>query len=107
LSNLTVTRAVDGCSAEFIRLLITGAHTPTVTLIQKATNSGKTFNLITVTLTEAVMASYTVSSTGPDETVQFAYTKVCIATVEQRADGTAVPAETVCYNPASNVVSSN
>lgn len=105
LANLTVTRAVDGCSAEFIRLLVTGANTPTVTLIQKV--PGETYNLITVTLTDATIASYAISSTGPDETIQFAYNKVCIATIEQHTNGLPGSAETVCYNMTANVVSSN
>jgi type VI protein secretion system component Hcp len=107
LANLTVMRAVDGCSAEFIRLLVSGASTPTVTLIQKAIDNGKTYNLITVTLTDAFVANYAISSTGPDETIQFAYSKVCVATVDYFNTGALAAPETVCYNLNDNVVSSN
>jgi type VI protein secretion system component Hcp len=105
LANLTVMRGVDGCSAEFIKLLVTGAHTATVKLIQKV--PGESYNLITVTLTDAIIASYSISSTGPIETIQFAYSKMCVATVEQFADGLGAPPETICYNLADNQATPN
>ena len=71
---------------------------------------GQLYAAVTVTLTNSVLVGYSISgATGikPSENLDFAYTKVCVATIAQGPSGALQSPQKVCYNVATNTVSSS
>ena len=109
LQDLVLTRNQDACSEKLIKDFVSGTILPTVTLTQyRARNAeGQLFAAVTVTLTNSILASYSISGAmgiRPSENLDFAYTKVCVATIAQNSDGTLQAPQKVCYNAATNTV---
>jgi type VI protein secretion system component Hcp len=108
LQDLVITRNQDACSEKLIRDFVSGTILPTVTLTQyRALKDGQLFAAVTVTLTNSVLAGYSISgATGirPSENLDFAYSKVCVATIAQNSDGSLQGPQKVCYNVATNMV---
>ena len=109
LQDLVLTRNQDACSEKLIKDFVSGTILPSVTLTQyRPMNSeGQLFAAVTVTLTNSILASYSISgATGirPSENLDFAYTKVCVATIAQSPSGALQAPQKVCYNAATNTV---
>jgi type VI protein secretion system component Hcp len=104
LQDLVVNRIEDACSEQLIKDFVTGQQLTTVTLTQyKSASSGglPAYAAVTVTLTDAQVASYTITGGNtirPLENIDFLYNKMCVATVTQNPDGSLMPPQTVCYN---------
>ncbi len=83
VSNLTIKKAFDACSASLFGSVTTGRFYPRVTLTQR--DSGG--NLVaTVELSTALVTSWAVGSTvrdaAPDESVSFSYREVCVTSLD-------------------------
>ena len=109
LQDLVLTRNQDACSEKLIKDFVSGTILPSVTLTQyRPMNSeGQLYAAVTVTLTNSILASYSISgATGirPSENLDFAYTKVCVTTIAQGPSGALQAPQKVCYNAATNTV---
>lgn len=109
LQDLILTRNQDACSEKLIKDFVSGTILPSVTLTQYRTMNaeGQLFAAVTVTLTNSILASYSISgATGirPSENLDFAYTKVCVTTIAQSNTGALQAPQKVCYNAATNTV---
>lgn len=83
VSNLSIKKAFDACSASLFGSVTTGRFYPRVTLTQQDAGG----NLVaTVELSAALVTSWTVGSTvrdtAPDEAVSFSYREVCVSSLD-------------------------
>jgi type VI protein secretion system component Hcp len=111
LSDLNIQRTFDPCSEALIQSFLSGKVMPTVTLIQyaKVTSNATPYAALTITLSNALINSYQISGSAslrPTESVAFTYSKVCVASVAQRPDGSLAQPVRVCYDLSKNLVSS-
>lgn len=106
LSDLVVTKAFDGCSEPLIRLFLSEKPAPTLTLIQYANAGSESMvPVLTLTLSNAVMNTYELggaTDTHPTEALSFTYSKFCVTSVQQNADGSFQPPISACYNLETN-----
>jgi len=103
LSNLKLTKVFDACSQPLISALMTPAPLPTMTLMQlHSMPNGGNFPLLTITLTNAYVTSWSTTSTSPgmaaQDTFTFAYKSICIANTTITASGTAGATTSHCYD---------
>ncbi|MDP9051527.1 MAG: type VI secretion system tube protein Hcp [Acidobacteriota bacterium] len=111
LKDLVVTKNFDDCSAPLIRLFLGGTVASTLKLIQysNSTNTVRPFAEFTITLTNALMNSYEIDGSpmvSPTEKLTFTYSKVCVASVSARSDGSLTNEVRVCYDVAGKQLSS-
>ncbi len=108
LTDLTITKHFDACSEQLIREFLAGRRLPTVTLVQYAgSGAGAAYAALTITLTDAMINNYQVTgapSVLPIESLGLTYTKVCIASITQNADGSLQSPVRVCYDVLRNKV---
>jgi type VI protein secretion system component Hcp len=83
LSQFSVSRITDECSAAFLDANLNGKHLDTVTMTQYQLNaSNELVATMVVTLTNALLTSYSINgSTGsdPSEQLGFAFERICLA----------------------------
>ncbi len=109
LANLVLTKQFDACSEQLIKAFLTATSLPTVTVTQvRATPSGPAVPIMVITLTNAFLINYQLSSGGgtlyPTEALSFAYSGICISSTTLTAQGTAGQTTKVCYNALTNQV---
>ena len=104
-SALSLVKALDSCSAPLVTQFLLGATIPTITLVElvPAGTIGATAPLLTITLENARISSYSISDTAGGgksmEQISFIYQKAIITSA-------AGPKPvTIIYNPATNTVS--
>ena len=109
LSNLSISRSLDGCSETLIRAFLSQAHAPTLTLkAYRATSSGQPIVVLFITLSNAFVTSYQIQGSDtvtPQESVSFGYSKVTIQSTILKPDGTAGAQTTISYDVTTNVTS--
>jgi type VI protein secretion system component Hcp len=113
LHDLSITKNVDACSSQLIQDFLGalgGKPIPTVTLIQYSAAKGeqRPVALITLTLTDAIINSYSISgapSVNPVETLTFDYKKMCFTNVTLGDEGQVKSTVTTCYDRSLNKVS--
>jgi len=110
LTDLLITKALDPCSADLIRLFVSGKKIATVTLTETTPTGagGPPHNPITITLTGAYISNYSINGAPgakPSEVVDFLFSKVCVTTVSQNPNGSLESPQTVCYDPITRIVS--
>jgi type VI protein secretion system component Hcp len=106
LANLKLTKAFDACSQPLIADLMTPRPIPTLTLMQlRSLANGTNVPVMTITLTNAYVTSWTTTSTSPgmasQDTFTFAYKSMCIASTTITA-GTVGATTTHCYDLVLN-----
>lgn len=108
LTDLTISKHFDACSEHLIRVFLAAKRIPRVTLIQYAGASDRApYAALTITLSDAMISRYQVAgapSVLPRESLGFTYSKVCIASITQNADGSLSNPVRVCYDVARNQV---
>jgi len=86
LSVFSVTRPSDACSSSYLAQNLKAAVLPTVTLTEYVTNAaGKPTAELTITLTHAVLSSYTLggdTADPPRETLSFAFESITVTNNE-------------------------
>ncbi len=103
LANLKLTKAFDACSQPLISALMTPAPIPTLTLMQLHNGAnGANFAVMTITLSNAYVTSWSTTSTSPgmasQDTFTFAYKSICIANTALTGAGAAGTTTTHCYD---------
>lgn len=108
LSDFVLSKVFSSCSGELTKDFLNAKVLPTVTLYDyKQSANGVGFDFLTITLSNAIITSYQLSDTAtttPQESISFAYSKVCITNTPQNPNGSAGNTNTVCYNRATNLV---
>ncbi len=81
---------------------------PTVKLVEYSASESNPIALATITLTNAIINTYTISgapSVHPVETLDFGYQKLCITSISLSSTGVVQSPVTTCYDVAGNKVS--
>jgi type VI protein secretion system component Hcp len=100
LSQVMVSKAFDGCSPAMLKIYFGDGRLGTVLIEQKKTQGTTALPVAEVTLTNAVIAAYTVggsSSNAASETWALSFDKVCVTTYGVTATGASQAGTTVCY----------
>jgi type VI protein secretion system component Hcp len=90
-------RATDKCSPAYLSANLTGQILDTVTITQYAVIGGKPEAQMIVTLTNALLAKYSISGStaaNPVESLSWAFQKICLNNV--------LNTTTACYNATTN-----
>jgi type VI protein secretion system component Hcp len=103
LNNLKLTKVFDACSQPLISALMTPAPIPTLTLMQlRSLPNGTNFPVLTITLTNAYVTSWSTSSESPGTAVQdtftFGYKSICIANTTLTTTGAVGTTTSHCYD---------
>lgn len=107
MSDLSISRSVDACSAQLQQKFLMSAAVPTFVLTQYSRGI-RPFAMLVITLTRPTITSYQLTGTATDrpfESVSFTFTKVCLKEQKQNADGSAGTATQVCYDRIANTTS--
>ena len=112
LANLTVTKVFDQCSEPLISAMLHGSSLQTVTLMQLHTVGQVNIPVMTITLTNAYVTSWSLSGStapasgnGPQENFSFTYGNICVAHTAITTSGTVGTTTTHCYNVQTNTAS--
>jgi type VI protein secretion system component Hcp len=106
LSDLSISRQMDACSAQLQQKFLMTAAVPSFVLTQYARGL-KPLATLTITLTKPIMTSYQITgSTGdrPSELVSFTFSKVCLKEQKTKADGSVPTSTEICYDRLENTI---
>lgn len=104
LSDLSISRQMDGCSAQLQQKFLMTAAVPSFVLTQYS-RGPKPYATLMITLTNPIMTSYQIAgSTGdrPSESVSFTFSTVCLKEQKPSADGRVPTSTQICYNRLEN-----
>ncbi len=107
LQDLVITRDMDGCSAGVIKSFLSATRITNMTLIQYQPQGQRMYAAVTIALTNAYIASYTVSGSTTvqaAETIDITYSKMCLTTVAMNSRGGLDSPQKVCYDVVGRIL---
>ena len=108
LQNLTISKVFDNCSGPLITQFLTEQKIPTVILVETELTGNTSVNILTITLTNALITNYSLSDGARGgvgaEAISFNFQKACIVSTPTTITGGAGKSTQVCYDAVKNQV---